>query len=271
MATRDTDESLRAFLGATPGPGEAPDPMVAARGAMRPQLPKRFYAEAGLAAREDGFALTLDGRPARTPGRRPLALADRALAEALRGEWAAQGERIDPGQMPLTRLVNVALDRMPDAMAATRDEIARYARSDLMFYRADSPERLVERQKALWDPALAWARDALGARFATGIGIVHVPQPPESLEAVAAHLERIDDPLALTALHIVTTLTGSALLALALGRGALSPNAVWDAAHVDEDVQIEIWGDDDEALARRAFRRREFDAAALVLARLSQA
>jgi chaperone required for assembly of F1-ATPase len=261
------DDSLRAFLGTGFGVEAARDPMVAARETMRPEPPKRFYRQAGLEERDGGFALTLDGRLARTPARGLLMLKDRVLAEALAAEWQAQGTHVDPAAMPLTRIVNVALDRMGDAMEATRKEIAAYAGSDMLLYRAETPERLVERQARIWNPVLDWAADRLGARLRTGAGIVHVPQDEAALAGIAARLEGEGDPLRLVALHVVTTLTGSAILALALADGALDANGAWDAAHLDEDFQIELWGQDDEALARRAFRRAEYDAAALVLSR----
>jgi chaperone required for assembly of F1-ATPase len=265
------DDSLRAFLGAELAPHEPRDPMVSARETSRPELPKRFYDKVSLEPREEGYALTLDGRTARTPARKLLMVSDKALAEALAAEWAAQDTHIDPAAMPLTRLINVGLDRMPLAMAESRADIARYAGNDMLFYRADAPERLVQWQIRLWNPVLEWAQTMLGVRFTTGIGIVHLRQEEASLAAVAAHLERCDDPLVLTGLHVVTTLTGSALLALALREGAFPANQIWDAAHADEDFQIALWGDDDEALARRAIRRREYDAAALVLSRLKDA
>jgi chaperone required for assembly of F1-ATPase len=261
------DDKLRAFLGAGFGVEAARDPMVAARETMRPGPPKRFYKEAGLEQREGGFALTLDGRLAHTPARNLLMLKNRSLAEALAAEWQAQGTHIDPAAMPLTRLVNVALDRMGDAMEPVREEIAAYAGNDLLLYRADAPESLVERQARIWDPVLDWAASTLGARLRTGVGIIHVPQDKAALERIAAHLAGEADPLRLTALHVVTTLTGSAMLALALAGRAIDANGAWDAAHLDEDFQIELWGQDDEALARRAFRRAEYDAATLVLAR----
>jgi chaperone required for assembly of F1-ATPase len=261
------DEGLRAFLGRGFGVEAARDPMVAARETMRPEPPKRFYSQAGLEERDGGFALTLDGRPARTPARNLLMLKDRGLAEALAAEWQAQGTHIDPAAMPLTRLLNVALDRMGDAMGPTRDEIAAYAGNDMLLYRADAPDSLVERQARVWNPVLDWAAGQLGARLRTGAGIIHVPQDEAALAAIAAHLAGEADPLRLVALHVVTTLTGSAILALALAGGALDPDGAWDAAHLDEDFQIGLWGHDDEALARRAFRRAEYDAAALVLSR----
>ncbi len=250
--------------------GERRDPMVAARETMRPEQPKRFYKNVGLTPIEDAqghtlHALTLDGRMARTPARNRLAVQNRALAEALAAEWAAQAEIIDAATMPLTRLVNVALDRVPLAMDETRAEIASYAGNDLLFYRADAPEMLVARQIALWDPPLVWAARRFGAPFRTSVGILHVPQETAALAAIADSLAAIGDPLQLAALHVVTTLTGSALLALASAEGALSADAAWEAAHVDEDVQAEIWGADMEAAARRAYRRKEYDAAALVL------
>ena len=240
------------------------NPMAAAQRLARQELPRRFYHAAGIAEQSQGFALTLDGKQAKTPGRNPLVVADRAVAEALAAEWQAQGEYIDPATMPLTRIVNAAVDRVAGEMAPVRAEIVKYAGSDLVCYRGGEPKSLVAAQEAAWDPVLAWAREALGARFVLAEGIVAVEQPAESLAAVEAALTGLD-PLRLAAVHVVTTLTGSALVALAVLRGALTPEDAWAAAHVDEDWQMTQWGRDEMALARRAARWSEMQAAALIL------
>ncbi|CAH1666735.1 ATP12 family chaperone protein [Chelatococcus asaccharovorans] len=231
-----------------------------------PSLPKRFYTLAGVETRPDGFALVLDGRGARTPGRRPLVLPTQVLAEAVAAEWEAQEGVIDPRRMPLTRLANSAIDGVADNGEAVAAEVIRYAGSDLLCYRADHPEKLVTRQAALWDPVLAWAREELGARFILAAGVMHVTQPDAALEAVAARVERYSAPFSLAALNVMTTLTGSVLLALAVAEGHLSPAEAWAAAHVDEDFQIAAWGEDEEASARRAARWHDFAAAARLFA-----
>ncbi len=243
----------------------APGPMQIAQANMRPTLPKRFYEKAAAVATPEGFGLHLDGRPARTPGRAVLAVASLAVAEAMAAEWNAQGTLIDPATMPLTRLANTAIDGVAPRVAAVIDEIVAYAGSDLLCYRAEEPEGLVARQEARWSPVLAWARHTFGARFILVAGIRHAEQPAESLARLRA-AAATPDPLRLAALNLATTLTGSALLALALARGRLTADEAWALAHLDEDWQIERWGADAEASARRALRRRDFDAAALALA-----
>ena len=243
------------------------DPTEAARRSLRPRLPRRFYGAASAGETAGGFALLLDGKPARTPAGRPLATPVRALAEAIAAEWNAQGETIDPAKMPLTRLANSVIDGVavtPDPVAA---EVGQYLGSDLLFYRADAPAGLVARQARHWDPILAWARETLGARFILSEGIVHVAQPEASLAAARAAIPEI--PWRLGAVHVVTTLTGSALVALALAAGQLSPEEAWAAAHVDEDWNMEFWGRDELAMERRDFRWTEMAAAARVLALLT--
>ena len=244
---------------------EAPrDPMRAAQANMRQPVVKRFYRAVDIREAAGGrHALTLDGRGARTPGRRPLAAASRALMLKVAAEWERQRETVEPADMPLTRLVNSAVDGVAFTMAETRADIARYAGSDLLCYRAEEPEALAERQRLAFDPVLAWAAETLGARFNLAAGIMHVEQPPESIAAIRRAIEDFDDPIALAALSVMTTLSGSALLALAVARGQLSPEDAWRAAHVDEDFEIERWGADAEASARRDARWREFEAAAL--------
>ncbi|MGE3245515.1 MAG: ATP12 family chaperone protein [Beijerinckiaceae bacterium] len=259
----------------SPAAGENIDPFELARRDMKGSLPKRFYTEAAAAPAEEGtgFCILLDGRPVRTPQRNLLLVPGEPLAQALADEWAAQDEHIDPAQMPLTRIVNSALDGVAREMLAVADDIVKYAGSDLLCYRAGEPETLVAEQAAAWDPVLAWMRDAHGARFVLAEGVMFASQPPEATKAFRKALEGIVDageeagrPLRLAALHVMTTLTGSALLALAVAAGHLRPAQAWAAAHVDEDFQIRVWGEDAEAKARRARRWADMDAAVRVLA-----
>lgn len=248
-------------------PTEAPpNPMRAAQANMRPQPVRRFYKTAEVEEESGGFALSLDGRRARTPGRNLIAAQSPALMLEVAKEWGRQRETIDPQDMPLTRLLNSAIDGVAHTMAETRADILRYAGSDLLCYRAEEPDTLAERQAHAFDPVLRWAADELGARFAVTAGITHVAQPREALAAISAALDAYDDAIALAALSAMTTLTGSALLALAVARGFLPAEAAWRAAHVDEDFQAERWGVDAEAMAQREARRREFEAAATVAA-----
>jgi chaperone required for assembly of F1-ATPase len=230
---------------------------------VRP-LPKRVYKAVAVVEAGGGFRILLDGRPARTPGKAELALPTRALAEAEATEWEAQGERIDPLTMPLTRLVNSALDGVRGREREVRADICKYAASDLVCYRAPGPQELVRRQAEAWDPVLAWAGEALGAGLVTGKGVVPVAQPPAAGAAIDKALAELE-VFALTAHHVMTTLTGSALLALAHGRGRLSVEQAWAAAHVDEDWQISQWGWDAEAEARRDRRWADMQAASRLL------
>jgi len=242
---------------------EPVDPVEAARRAARPQLPRRFYRSAGVGEAEGEFRLLLDGRPVKTPARHPLAVPTHSLAQALADEWEAQGEHIDPARMPLTRLANSILDGVRTAAAPVAAEIGKYLASDLLFYRADVPG-LAARQAALWDPLLDWARAELGASFVLAEGVVFVEQPAAALACARRAIP--DDPWRLGALHSMTTLTGSALLALAVLRGRLSVEDAWEVAHVDEDWNFEQWGRDALALERRAFRFAEMRTAATLLA-----
>jgi len=240
------------------------DPREAARRGGRPQLRKRFYSQAHVGeVGDDGFPLLLDGKPVKTPVRRALTAPTPALATAIAEEWNAQEAVIDPASMPLTRLANAVIDAVAGAMGPVAGEVAQYLGSDLLCYRAEAPAALTERQAQRWDPVLAWARDVLGARFVLAQGVMHVAQPSEAIAAVRATIPA--DPWRLGAVSAITTLTGSALLALALAQRALDAEAAWAAAHVDEDWQMSQWGSDEDALERRAYRRAEFDAAVAVL------
>jgi chaperone required for assembly of F1-ATPase len=225
---------------------------------------KRFYKKAE--ANGDG-AILLDGRPVRTPGRAPLALPTEALAGAIADEWNMQGDAIDPRAMPLTGLANAAIDRVAPDARAFADGLAAYGESDLLCYRAEGPDRLAARQSELWDPILGWAQQRYDAVFELAMGVIHMPQPPETVARLRAAVAA-RDPFRLAGLSPLVTISGSLIVALALAEGAISLDAAWAAATLDEQWQAEQWGEDSEAAAALANRRRDFAAAARFLALL---
>jgi chaperone required for assembly of F1-ATPase len=228
--------------------------------------PKRFYSAVTVAPVEgaSGFRVLLDGKPMRTPAKHHVELPTRALAEAIAAEWEAQRDRVDPASMPLTRLANSAIDGVAPRQAEVRADIAKYAGSDLVCYRAEQAQQLVAQQAAAWDPILAWARETLSAPFVVASGIMPVAQPEIATTAVAASLTQYG-AFALAAVHVMTTLMGSAVLALAHAHGHISAEVAWAAAHVDEDFQIAQWGEDSEAKSRRERRWAEMVAASRLL------
>ncbi|WP_028035669.1 ATP12 family chaperone protein [Chelativorans sp. J32] len=246
-----------------------PDPIRRAQNQMRRELPKRFYERVEVSGDGDSWKVLLDGRPVRTPLGSELVLPNEAAAQLVADEFSAQGEHIDPMSMPVTRLVNTAIDGVASDIQAVTEDILRYASSDLLYYRADAPERLIELQADAWDPVLDWAEAELSARFILAEGVMHVEQPRQTIAAVGAHLKLRNDPLRLAILHVMTSLTGSAILALAVEAGAIEAEAAWNAAHVDEDWNISQWGEDAEATARRTARKRDMMAAVALLKALS--
>ncbi|RXD05116.1 ATPase [Sphingomonas sp. UV9] len=216
---------------------------------------KRFWKDVAIDADR---VVTLDGKPVRTPGRRPLALPTDALAEAVADEWRAVGETIDPRTMPLTGLANAATDPIANDPTQFAARLAAYGESDLLCYRADGPPLLVERQAAAWDPLLSWARARYDVTFAVTSGVMPIAQAPATIarlsEAVAAH-----DDFRLAGLSPVVTLTGSLMIGLALIEGEIDADRAWAAAGIDEDWSVEMWGEDWQATQLRELKRKEFD------------
>ncbi|MBR0753613.1 ATPase [Bradyrhizobium jicamae] len=245
--------------------GQSPlDPQEAVRRQTRAPLRKRFYTDVGVAEAAGGFAVTLDGRPIKTPTGKGVTAPTRAIADMIAAEWRAQGESIDPLTMPLTRFANSVVEGVIARVDEVADDAAKYLGTDMLFYRAGHPETLVAREGRHWDPILRWAAEELGAHFILAEGIVHVAQPEPAITAARAAFPA--DAWSVAALHVVTTITGSALLALALAHGVRDEDAIWTAAHVDEDWNIEKWGADEEVVARRAARLVDYKAAAGILA-----
>ncbi len=254
MPDRDDERTARTRQ-AAPGRPAAP----------RPTLPKRFYKAVEVVPHRDGgFQIHLDGKPVRTPRRHLLTLPTEALAIAVADEWTAQSGHIDPAAMPITKLANSAIDVVAAHAADLRAEIVRYAGGDLLLYRAAEPDGLVERQRRTWEPVVEWAERFLGGSLARSVGLVHTTQPEALLGRFYAYLAPLP-PLRLAAAHMITTLTGSALLALALLERHVDGATAWRAAHVDEDWQAERWGTDAEAEARRARMWVDMAAACRVL------
>ena len=240
-------------------------PPAGSGGAKQEQShPKRFYSEVTTKDEGDGVTLLLDGKPVRTPGKAPFVVPNKAVAEAIGDEWRGQGTRIDPATMPLTRLANSVIDGVKGHEEAVVGDILNYAGSDLLCYRAEGPKGLAVLQTKHWEPVVAWAKRDLGNPMRLAEGVMHVAQAPASLHAIRERLAEFDS-WSLAGLHVMTGLSGSALLALATARGRLSPEEAWAAARVEEDWQISQWGEDDEATQRRESRWRDFAAAARML------
>ena len=228
---------------------------------------KRFWKDVTVEREEAGFALKLDGRPVKTPGRASLLLPTPGLAEAVADEWRAVGEEIDPRAMKLTGLANAAIDRVAPAHAQFAASLAVYGQTDLLYYRAESPEPLIARQAAAWDPLLDWARTRYDVHFETATGVMHHPQPPATVTRLAEAV-RAFDAFRLAGLSPVVTIGGSLIAALALIEGHAGRDAIWRAVETDEDWQTEQWGDDDLAIKARETRKADFDAGARFLSLL---
>ncbi|MDH3669106.1 MAG: ATPase [Paracoccaceae bacterium] len=225
---------------------------------------KRFWNAVTVEETGDGYAIRLDDRPVRTPAKAPCVLPTRALAQAMAEEWEAQGDAVDPAAMPVTRAANSAIDRVIPEAGAVAAAIAAFGESDLICYRANHPDGLVYRQVESWDPLVAWAETALGARLTLSEGVMFVAQPPGSLarltDAVGAH-----SVWELTALHDLVTLSGSLVIGLAVSRGHLTADRAWPLSRIDEDWNIEEWGEDAEAVHVAERRRTDFMNAARLL------
>ncbi|MGL4637697.1 MAG: ATP12 family chaperone protein [Beijerinckiaceae bacterium] len=247
-----------------------PDPIKRSQNAMvRHALPKRFFKKVTVVAESNRFAIKLDGRGAKTPGRKVLDLPTQAAANLVAAEWETQKDVIDPHVMPVTRIVNTALDNVVDQMVAVAEDIAAYSGSDLVCYRAEQPEGLVQMQAQHWDPVLHWSEAVLKAPFVRAKGILHVQQADQSVQRIAYVVGAIRDPIALSCLHVLTTMSGSCLLALMLAHKAISVDAAWTATNVDEDWTTKLWGQDEEAAVRSQRRKTEFEAAAALYAAVS--
>lgn len=228
---------------------------------------KRVYREVSLGSGLDGLQLLLDGRPAMTPGKRPLALPTPALAEAVAAEWRAQGDRVEPETMPLTQLACTTIDLTLANEQAIQESLVAYAGTDLLCYRADRPAALVSRQEQLWQPLLDWAESEFAAPLAVTTGIMAVTQPPGSLAALAAAVGA-HRGFRLTALAQLVQATGSLVVGLAVAHSRLSAAEAFSAAELDESWQLETWGEDAMALARRRKLAADIEAAARFLALL---
>lgn len=226
---------------------------------------KRFWTSADAEPSADGWLIRLDRRELRTPARRLVLLPGEPLARAIAAEWSLAGETVEPRAMKLTGLANAAIDHAAPDPVGFSTSLARYGESDLLYYRSADPPALVRRQAAMWDPLLDWARSRYAVQFATGAGIVHVPQPAATIARLAREIGRFG-PFALAAMAPLTTIGGSLVAALALAEQAVSPEAAWDAVSLDEAWQLEQWGEDNEALAALGARRADFLAAAQFLA-----
>ncbi|QHQ33828.1 ATP12 family chaperone protein [Algicella marina] len=225
---------------------------------------KRFWKDVSVLEKPEGFALTLDGKPVMTPFKSALTFPTRALADAAASEWEAQQDKVQPDAMPITRAGNSAIDKVAPQRPAVEEMLLEYAETDLVCYRAETPQDLVARQTELWDPCLDWIEDHLGVRMLAVTGVMYFPQPGQVRPAFERQLAQYSD-FELTALHDLVVLPGSLVLGLAVAEDHLAPAEAWTLARLDEEWQSEFWGKDAEAEAKAMSRFRDFEAAATFL------
>lgn len=218
---------------------------------------KRFWKEASVTEVDGGFRVLLDGRGVSTPGKLPLIMPTRAMAEAVAAEWDAQEAEIRPLTMPHTRSANSAIERVTPQLEAVTEMLLGYADTDLLCYRADGPVELTQRQAAAWDPVLDWAAEAFGARLEPRTGVMWVSQPDASIAALAKPLRAVT-PFPMTALHDLVTLSGSLVLGLAVAHRHISAKEAWRLSRIDETWQMEQWGADEEAEEAAALKEAQF-------------
>ncbi len=226
---------------------------------------KRFYREATVVSEQGRYSVTLDGRPVLSPGKSPLELPTRLLAESVSAEWNAQGEEIDPASMPMTRFANSAIDRIRPRRDEVVNEIAAYAETDLLCYRTATPEGLAERQAFTWQPLLDWAATQYGASLRVTQEIIPVAQDKDAVAALRNQIVSRDE-FALSALHSLTAASGSVVIALAVAESRIDPKEASAASLIDETYQAEEWGEDPESIARWEAIGAEIEAAARFLA-----
>lgn len=220
---------------------------------------RRFYHEVTLGEAPGGWQVLLDGRGVKTVGGAPQVAPTQALAEALAAEWRRQGERIDPASLPLRDLADYAIDRVAADPAALADGLVAYAETDTLCYRADPDEPLYAHQQAVWEPLLTAFEAAHGIALVRVSGVLHRPQPSETLAVLRARLLTLD-PFTLAAVETMTTLAASLVTALAAldAGGEDAARALWQAACLEEEWQADLWGRDEEAEQRRARREADF-------------
>jgi chaperone required for assembly of F1-ATPase len=230
---------------------------------------KRFWKQAEAVREDDGWGVALDGRPLRTPARAEIKVPGEALAKAIADEWNSVKAEVDPRFMPLTGLANAAIDRVAPEKAAFAAGLARYAEADLACYRAEGPRALVERQATFWAPLLDWARRHFDVDFKTTSRLVHVAQPPATVDRLG-HAVAALDAFRLAGLSPLVTIGGSLVAGLGVLEKAFTPAEAWDAVSVDERWQLDQWGSDSEAEQALDNRKRDFLAAARFLELLDQ-
>ncbi|NNF89872.1 MAG: ATPase [Boseongicola sp.] len=224
---------------------------------MTEWAPKRFYKDATVAAEDGGYAVRLDGRPIRTPGKRAIIMPSRQMAEAVAGEWQAQDSRIDPATMPWQRSVNSAIDKVAFQRGEVAAHLVGYAGTDLLCYRAEAPEGLIHRQASAWDPFLDWLTQRHSIELKVTSGVMPVDQDADALPRLAGLVAQMSD-FQLTGFHDLVGLSGSFVLALATIDGVQPVEDVWEISRIDESWQIEQWGDDEEAAEAAEKKRQAF-------------
>lgn len=210
------------------------------------RMTRKFGKKVSIDQCADGFLVLLDGQKVRTPGHADLLVPTRRMAELIAEEWRKQGPRVMLSSMPVTRSAYTAIDVVRPHRDKFVSDLAAYGSNDLVCYRVETPYQLRLRQDAGWNPLVDWIGTAFGVSLTVTEGISHVAQPAATLRILSAEVAGQDN-FGLTALHDLVVLSGSLVVALAVIHRFRTGQEAWKLSRIDEDWQIEHWGDDLDA------------------------
>ncbi len=220
-------------------------------------MSKFLYNEVAAQMSADGnFMIKVDGQVFKTPNGETV-VGNGMLIKALAEELKTQKTELNFHDMPLTRYVFTAFDRVRGRRDSVINEIVRYVETDLLCYRVSSPQELVKKQDKLWQPLVDWSKDKYGIGLITSVGTLSILQDPATLKKVHQIIKLMNN-FRLTGMYKAVALSGSAIVGLAILEGTLTVEKAWKIANLEESWQLERWGHDTELLERLTISKKEF-------------
>ncbi|EIW84993.1 ATP12-domain-containing protein [Coniophora puteana RWD-64-598 SS2] len=207
---------------------------------------KRFWKTVGVKRQQDGFTVTLDSRPIKTPAGNTLLLptSKQLAASLIAFEWENQETVLKPHALPMTSIASRAIDFMSDknTCAELRASLLDYLHTDTICFQNDDPPQLVELQTKYWDPLLDWARKTFDIDLQVSSSILFSSQSEETARKLGEILAKMD-PWELAVMERATYTTKSFIISLALIKGHLTAEQAALASQVEVASQIQRWGE----------------------------
>ena len=199
---------------------------------------------------KNSFEILLDKRILKTPMQKDLIFSNYKIAKETALEWDIDEKEINTENMVFYGLISTAIDKISNDKVSYIENVLGFINTDLICYRADGPNELVDLQNNSWNPIISFIKKYIDVELKFFIGVMPSKQSLDIFNRLKTLINSFSD-IEISALHRMTNLTGSIFISICILKGDVLKNEAFELSFLDELYQAKNWGIEEESLDKR--------------------